>query len=535
MQSFVKIKNEEKSDKEKFFPEFENLKNADEHLLKLSLTKDNKLLFRYYNIKSLDFKCFEVIKTKEEIFKTYEAFKGLVNEITLYNVLEGNFKRRRIINYDRESDTISIETNINETMLKFVLYKRDITCQKEYIRLLCHTIKQLKENSESIKEKNKDFAPELVEPKKMHSMLNDIEILKSQIEIIKKTLKEKEEEINLLKEKNKELDGKIDKIDKNANKIDKNANEINKLKKENENLQKRIIYYREFNEKINKILEKSKETTKMTIPLFNSKYWTSFDHNKIKNIGLKGFNIGNIGLKDLCELEFYDLEMLNLSSNNLSDITYLGNAKFPKLRELNLFSNKIKDISVLEKVKFPFLTKLVLSYNDITDIKVLKNVYFPSLEKLALSNNRIKDLNVLSEVDFSSLSELKLSGNEISDISFLENKNNCFSKLKVLFLSHNKIKNIDILENAQLKNLEELKLSNNKIQDIKKLENANFKNSLWHINLSNNEIENIDCLHNFPQLKAINIYSNNINMNNIPFKLKNIIKKNSKKKLLKNN
>ena len=530
MKSFVKIKNEEKYDKEKFFPEFENLKNTDEYLLKLSLTKDNKLLFRCYNINSLDFKCYEVIKTKEEIFKTYEALKGLVNEITLYNALEDNFKRRRVINYDRESDTISIETNINETILNFELKKRDITCIKEYIRLLCHTIKQLKEDSESIKEKKKDIIPELVEPKKIQSMLNDIEILKSQIEIINKTLKEKEEEINSLMEKNIELDKKTDEIDKKANKIDKKANKIYKLKEENANLQKRISYFWEFNEKINKILGNSIETTKMTIPLFNNKYWTNFEDNKIEYIDLKGFSIGNIGLKDLCELEFDNLEKLALPSNNLSDITYLGNAKFPKLRELFLFSNKIKDINILEKVKFPSLTKLVLSYNDITDIKVLKNVIFPSLKKLALSNNRIKDLNSLSEVDFSSLTELKLSGNEISDISFLDNKNNCFSKLKVLFLSHNKIKNIDILEKVQLKNLAELKLSNNKIQDIKKLENANFKNSLWLINLSNNEIENIDCLHDFPKLKAVYINSNNINMDNISLELKKKLKKIVKKK-----
>ena len=524
MKSFYKIKNEEKYDKEKYFPEFENLKNTDEYLLKLSLTKDNKLLFRCYNINSLDFKCYELIKTIEEIFKTYETLKGLENGITLYNALEDNFKRRRIIKYDRESDTISIETNINETILNFVLYKRDITCQKEYIRLLCHTIKQLKENSEVIKEKKKDTVPELVNAKKINSMLNDIEILKSQIEIINKTLKEKEEEINLLKEKNKKLDEKTDKIDKKADKIDKKANEINKLKEENAVLQKRISFFWEFNEKINKIFENSIKNQKMTIQLFNKNYWTNFKDNKIKCINLKGFKIGNIGLKELCEIEFDNLEKLSLPSNNLDNITYLENAKFQKLTELNLLFNKIKDINVLEKVKFPSLKKLVLSDNYICDIKVLKNVNFPYLEKLALSNNRIKDLNILSEVDFSSLRELKLSGNEISDLSFLENKNNCFSKLEVLLLSNNKIKNIDILENVKLKNLLELKLSNNKIQDIEKLENANFKKSLRRINLSNNEIENIDYLNDFPQLKEVYIYKNNISMDNIPFKLKKKIK-----------
>ena len=120
-------------------------------MFKLSLTKDNKLLFRCYNINSLDFKCYEVIKTTEEIFSTYEEMRIFENGSVLFNILENRFKRRRIINYNKESDTISIETNVNETLLYFELQKKDITCLKEYIRLLCHTIKQLKEESEFIK------------------------------------------------------------------------------------------------------------------------------------------------------------------------------------------------------------------------------------------------------------------------------------------------------------------------------------------------------------------------------------------------
>ena len=171
MKNFYKTKTEEKYVKEIAFPDFENLKDTNDYLFKLSLTKDNKLLFRCYNINSLDFKCFEVIKRTEEIFNTYEKMKELETGSILFNVLENRFRRRRIINYDRESDIISIETNVNETMLNFELHKRDITCIKEYIRLLCHTIKQLKEDSEFIKEKKEDMVSELVNAKKIPSML----------------------------------------------------------------------------------------------------------------------------------------------------------------------------------------------------------------------------------------------------------------------------------------------------------------------------------------------------------------------------
>ena len=80
-------------------------------------------------------------------------------------------------------------------MLYFELQKRDITCLKEYIRLLCHTIKQLKEESEFIKEKKEDIISELVNAKKIPSILNDIEDLKNQIKSINKTLDEKQKKM----------------------------------------------------------------------------------------------------------------------------------------------------------------------------------------------------------------------------------------------------------------------------------------------------------------------------------------------------
>ena len=92
MRNFYKTKNEEKYVKEIAFPDFENLKDTNDYLFKLSLTKDNKLLFRCYNINSLDFKCYEVIKTTEEIFSTYEEMRIFENGSVLFNVLENRFK-----------------------------------------------------------------------------------------------------------------------------------------------------------------------------------------------------------------------------------------------------------------------------------------------------------------------------------------------------------------------------------------------------------------------------------------------------------
>ena len=43
-----------------------------DYYLKISLTGDNKILFRCYDLKKLDCTCFQLIKSKEEIFDLYE-------------------------------------------------------------------------------------------------------------------------------------------------------------------------------------------------------------------------------------------------------------------------------------------------------------------------------------------------------------------------------------------------------------------------------------------------------------------------------
>ena len=62
-------------------------------------------------------------------------------------------------------------------------------------------------------------------------------------------------------------------------------------------------------------------------------------------------NIGNEGLKDLCQIEFKELKDLILFRNNISDIKVLENIKFEKLETLDLSDNKIKNKSIISKLK----------------------------------------------------------------------------------------------------------------------------------------------------------------------------------------
>ena len=83
---------------------------------------------------------------------------------------------------------------------------------------------------------------------------------------------------------------------------------------------------------------------------FNKKYNLNIQKDMNK-IDLGFMNIGNEGLKDLCQIEFKELKELDLYVNNISDIKVLENVKFEKLEILNLSDNPIKNKSIISKLK----------------------------------------------------------------------------------------------------------------------------------------------------------------------------------------
>ena len=396
-------KNSGKYKKEKIY------KRIKDYYLKIALTGDNKLLFRCYDMNNLDCNCYQLIKSADEIFELNEDMKMYETSSVLYNVITKRFSYNYSINHDRDSDKIIIEANDKlsyENNIIFELRKESITCLKEYIYILCQTIKQLKEDSLKLKESKNKYDLEYNNIKKIPDLTKDIKELKKQIELIKDSLNDKQEQINTLKEMKKK-DKKL---------IEENTTQINSLKEENKNLKVAINDGQDEIEKINKVINDKKfnfQKPKMSINYFNKKYRTNIGYYQITFLNLEGSYIGNIGLRDLCKLEFIHLERLILSNNYIKDITSLENAKFIQLKELILFFNNIYDINILEKVNFHFLTRLGLSDNHISNINVLENVDFLQLEKLALSNNNISDINIFKQVQFKLLRELKLSGNNI--------------------------------------------------------------------------------------------------------------------------
>lgn len=183
---------------------------------------------------------------------------------------------------------------------------------------------------------------------------------------------------------------------------------------------------------------------------------------------------------------------LNLSANNISDISFLNS--LTKLTHLNIEENQITDISILSQLTL--LTYLNCNNNIISDISVL--TFLIQLKYFNIWNNKVSDITVLANLR--QLRHLSLWNNQISDISVLTH----LTQLNHLDLDQNKISSITALKN--LTNLTTLYLNNNNISDISILSNLVILKRLY---LANNNFSDISILKNLPQLISLNLSNNN--------------------------
>ena len=113
-------------------------------------------------------------------------------------------------------------------------------------------------------------------------------------------------------------------------------------------------------------------------------------------------------LEEFCNNEFSELENLNLSSNDISDISPLKNLKSPKLRILDLSDNNIKNLDIFRELQF-------------------------NLEALYIKGNQIEDLSIFKE-------ETIL--NNLQKLSFTFYENDC--NKEILAIIKNNINDVDI-------------------------------------------------------------------------------------------
>uniref|UniRef100_A0A8C9CXN9 Leucine rich repeats and immunoglobulin like domains 1 n=1 Tax=Panthera leo TaxID=9689 RepID=A0A8C9CXN9_PANLE len=196
-------------------------------------------------------------------------------------------------------------------------------------------------------------------------------------------------------------------------------------------------------------------------------------HNKIRSV-------------EGSQLKAYlSLEVLDLSSNNITEIR---SACFPQglhIRELNLASNRIGS---LESGAFDGLSRslvmLRLSKNRITQLPV-KAFKLPRLTQLHLESNSLVEVNSGSLYGLSALQQLHLSGNSIARIS-RDGWSFC-QRLQELVLSFNNLTRLDEESLADLSSLSILRLSHNSISHIAEGAFKGLKN-LRVLDLDHNEI-----------------------------------------------
>ena len=193
--------------------------------------------------------------------------------------------------------------------------------------------------------------------------------------------------------------------------------------------------------------------------------------DSIKELDLKGKLKSNSDFISFCHYNLPNLEILNLSSNNLTDISELKELKAPKLRILYLIGNKITNFEVFKDLDFP-LKELYLESNINNQIGIFNNAknlkYLRQLTLSIIENDNngplIKKFNEHYLKCDSKNTEIEKNIKEcillnIGQEGFVAFCNLQLLNIECLFLSNNNISNINFLEKFIAPHLLELDLS----------------------------------------------------------------------------
>jgi len=243
---------------------------------------------------------------------------------------------------------------------------------------------------------------------------------------------------------------------------------------------------------------------------FNVKLKLNLKGKEIK-LDLNNKNIGNIELNLLSCIEFKDLEEINLSHNNISNIEPLKDFNMPKLKKLDISFNKINNISSFKEIskKINKIECINISNNSIKNVEILKTNILPFVKEINLDNNNIikKDIEEIKEI-------------------IIQKKNNNISNLKNLnYNINNDIKTL-LLNFMDSKNINDTNIRNTfmdfiiKIFDMNMLMSYNmymFMNNYMNMFMNNNNNMFMNNNMNMFMNNNMNMFMNNNNnmfMNN---------------------
>ena len=207
-----------------------------------------------------------------------------------------------------------------------------------------------------------------------------------------------------------------------------------------------------------KYQNKMKNNEKKLLEYLNIKLQLDLKGDEIR-LDLNNQDISPNDLTLFSLIEFPNLETINLSNNELSDINLIKNFDLSKIKAIDLSYNKIKDLSPLKDISNTAqkLEKLFLNNNNITNADILKKQYFKKLKEVRLTNNK------LSEEDIKEIYGL-INEREYSDsflISYRINTEEFMTEKKIRifgesFVRNNKKKCKIVINNSGIDNEMEL-------------------------------------------------------------------------------
>ena len=233
----------------------------------------------------------------------------------------------------------------------------------------------------------------------------------------------------------------------------------------------------------------------------------------ITSINLNNSNIFDIQI--FCEANLINLKTLNLSNNYISNIKSLCSSKFKDIETLNFSVNKIGDdnIKYFSQLEFKNLNFLNLFGNNFTNFKLFElcnNKKLKNLKKLYAGSNQFKASEENITFDSSKIEEIGLTYGVFNDetIHFINKFK--FDNLQKLFLHSNKLSSLSFINDLKLPKIKEIWINNNLIDEFYPL--CKYK-TLNIINIRRNCIKNIDKLisfiDEFTELKEIDLRENN--------------------------
>ena len=115
-------------------------------------------------------------------------------------------------------------------------------------------------------------------------------------------------------------------------------------------------------------------------------------------------------------MKFLNLKQLDLSKNQITDISPLAKVNFKELEELMLDQNQIDSIDILIKMNCGNLKKLKLEKNNVNNIDILEKIPFTKLNYLSLGDDTLGEkVEVLKKIKFSELEDIYLYLNDTID------------------------------------------------------------------------------------------------------------------------